>query len=308
MRKNEVSGCSARMASNVVEPLGVAGAAEPRQHLERQPNANGEPVGVGQPAQRAQVVGASPRVLDGGDPQRGRAAQCALEQRRHLVLGRHREEPVDELDRSFLERAGRPSSGVANDPAIGRVGSAGRDAGGLQRPRVRPAGVAVEALEVGRPVAHHGVELLAVRHAARKGGVQPATPGHPWLLRPRRGVRRDRLLNRIERFHAEQVEPVEAGGSIAQMHVGVVEAGHHQSAGRVEVRRTRPGPFARPPLVSDAQDAAGRDRHGGCGCVGCGSRPAGAEDSAVVDDQLRVGRHRRSIAADGEPRVMTEPS
>ncbi len=267
VRRKGVSASSTRTAASSSRRCAWPAGSEVGQHLERQPEADRKPVLASQGAYEPQVLGTSPRILHGGDSQCRCSTQGVLESSGHLVFGRHRHEAIDELEGAFLQCAGRPSGSVPHDPTVWRVERVGRDPGQLERARVRPAGMAVEALEVGGPVGDHGVELLARGHAAREGGVEPAATRHPRLLWPGGRIRPDRLLHTIEPGDAEQVEPVEADGAIAQVHVGVVEARHHEPAGGVEDGGRRPRPFPRLALVPDPQDAAAADRHRGRGGV-----------------------------------------
>ncbi len=269
-----------------VEALGVPLAAEPGDHLEGKPKSDREPILRAQAVQEAQLFGAPPRVLDGGDAQGGGAPQRLLDELAHPMLARQRDEIVQHLRGALHERSVRAARPVPADAPVRGIRRLRGDARGLQRQRVRPPRVAVEALEVGRPVRHDRVELLSRRHAAGKGGIDPPATGHPGLLRARGRVLRDRLLYGIERRKSKQVEPIQPDGAMAEVHVGVVEARHHEAAGGVEQRGHGRGPLTRLALVPEREDASTTDGHRSGRRIGQCARATGLEDAPVVDDQL----------------------
>lgn len=81
---------------------------------------------------------------------------------------------------------------------------------------------------------------------------------------------------------------------MSEVHARVIEAGHHQAAGGIERRGLRRGPPSRLALVAHGEDAAIADCHRAGGRIGQRTGTAGAEDAAVVDDQ--VGGHRVGLA------------
>ncbi len=136
------------------------------------------------------------------------------------------------------------------------------DAGQLERFRVRPAGATVAADEVGGSIVHHGVELLACRHAARKGFVRPATADDPGLSRFLGDKRSNGLLNVLDGFGEIQIDFVGRLRSVREMHPGVVEARQHAAAVGVDDAGLRPAQAFDFAIGPDADDLIAADGHG----------------------------------------------
>jgi len=90
---------------------------------------------------------------------------------------------------------------------VRRIGRGFRDAGQRQRAAVGPAGVAVDAFEPHRPVAHDGVEFSGRRKAPQLPVfLVPAASAQPWVPRIGARVLADRLERAGQRGAVEQVE------------------------------------------------------------------------------------------------------
>ena len=123
--------------------------------------------------------------------------------------------------------------------------------------------MAVEALEVRRPVRNDGVQLRARRSGAGERRVQPAATDNPVAIGVRVGVPADRGLDLVERPDAEEVEPVERDGARSQMHVGIVERRHHGRAPSVDHLRHRSAMRQDRLVAADLDDPVAADRDGG---------------------------------------------
>ena len=154
-----------------------------------------------------------------------------------IVTGRRREMPAHEPHRRFLQHPGRLSgSRILHDDAVLRIRRASVHAGQGQRSGVDPCRVPVVGRHVRGTVRHEGVENLAGRQPAREWLVVPAPAGDPGLVGIRGGVRLDRILDVGEGDGVEQIHAFEPEPSTQEMGVGVVEAGHHRAAVRIDDR------------------------------------------------------------------------
>ena len=122
--------------------------------------------------------------------------------------------------------------------------------------RVRPAGMAVEALEVCGPVRNDRVELLPGRCAARDRCIEPAAPDDPVAIGVRIRVPANSGLDLVERRQPEQVDPVERDRARSKVRVGIVEGRHDGRAAGVDDLR---------PQVPDARAPPRRRRDRGSG-------------------------------------------
>ncbi len=176
-----------------------AGGRVVRGEVDGQPGAHGELAFRARPLEEGKeprhLAGRPARVLHRGDP-RPVEERERLEQQGVVALGRRfGDEVLDEAAGRLLQGAGRLARlRVAHDRAVQRVLRLLRDPGQGEGPAVGPAGVAVVAVHVGRPVGDDRVELLAGGQAARERPVDPAPSHDPRAVRVGPGELADPLL------------------------------------------------------------------------------------------------------------------
>ena len=222
---------------------------EPRVMLppERGDDARGQPAGLGRLAVDGERLRSHDRVLPGGDPERVQVALGRAEPLEEVGAGRLRRVAVDELDGTVVQRAGRLTVGVADDPAVRWIGRRAVDPRYGEGARVGPRDVTVVALEEGRPIWNDRVEQAAVRLAAREGGQRPAAAMDPLAV----GVGGRMGGDRFEvRGRIGQVVEVAAPGEHAaldRVDMRVLEAGQERLAVELDHPRSRPdqGPHIR---------------------------------------------------------------
>jgi hypothetical protein len=158
--------------------------------------------------------------------------------------------------------------------------------------------VPIEALEIGGPIWHYSVELLSRGHATRKGGVKPAPSDDPGCVVSRACVVKDGMLNGVKIVQSVEIEAVQRDCAHAQVHMGVVEAGHDQSAARIDDGRPIVGERHHITIRTNGADAPIMN----CDCrraaIGSLSRIAGGKEPPAEKYQVgpscgRQGAHGR---------------
>ena len=96
-----------------------------------------------------------------------------------LSRGRRRHGRVNQLHRSFLEDARGVAFAITLDLAPRGIGGLAANAQSGEGGRVYPGRVAVVGLDGDRPVGHHPVEEVAMRHPAGEHVVEPAAAKEP---------------------------------------------------------------------------------------------------------------------------------
>ena len=127
-----------------------------------------------------------------------------------------------------------------------------------------------------------------------EGHVEPAPAEHPRRRRVGRSVRRDRGLDLRDGGTPEQVHAVELVGALAQVDVGVVEAGRQQATARLDDLGARSTPIAEG--VVPAPDPGDPPASHGDRVRGSGR---GRSDEEPAADDQQVGRVAHEVTDGG---------
>ena len=248
------------------------------------------------------------RVDEGGDAVAKRLGLRRLEAGVDLAVRVFRQQLADQFHGAFAQQAGRVAGGVALDAAAFGILAAGVDAGGLERRRIGPAGMAVYRADEHRPVAGHLVEHRRI--AVRKGRDVPAGAADPRALGQVVNVGcLDRLAHAlpVDGFPKPDVERL--GGTPDQVVVGILEARQHQRVGRqvvdgraVEVRRYVLARANGSDASIDQGDGAGFRP----GCVHRQDARAAQDDGSVFGESPRATEEEHETGgAEAGPREHT---
>ena len=194
---------------------------------------------------------------------------------------RRRQHAPHEPHREVDEHAGRLALVVAQDASAGRIFGRAGDVRLLERERVGPAGVAVDALEPHRPIGDHGVErCVRGKFGVGKTVLIPAVAEEPIAFDAGESVGA-----LVGGGAAAQIDLTGGDAEAVEMRVRVGERGHHRPSGELD----------------DARLLADERLHLGVG--------AEREDDAVAHRQRRHVRmsrvERHDVAAAQHQRRVT---
>ena len=200
------------------------------------------------------------RILPGRDPQRMQVALCDAQPLNPIGQRRVGDVSLDQEERSLVHGARGFAGFVADDPPVDGVRRLPRQAGDLERSRVRPRAVAVPARQVDGTVADDGVQDLLRRVAPGEDVHGPAAADDPPIIRMRRRVLRDDPLVVLHRVRLGQVAVQHLEPARRRMHVGVLEPGEQHPS--TEVQNLRPATHELADVVvrADRDDASCGDR------------------------------------------------
>ena len=244
----------ARVATAVVAPAGEQLLGILARPADRDVDAKLHAAGGIKPAELVDLAPGRAGLLQLGPAEPHVMRGARLEEARHLLVGHRRNVAVDEFHGRVDQHAGRLAGRVAQDLPAGRVGRVTPDTRHLQSLRVRYRGVAVDALQDDRTVAHDRVEVPARReHGRLPLRLDPVRADDPGRTIRGRALR-EPALQRSDALDARQVKAELALSDVGEVCVRVGEAGEHHAPREIDDLHAAGSALAGRRLVADIRD------------------------------------------------------
>src|SRR5579862_4304986 len=174
-------------------------------------------------------------VLHGSDAVEGGIRRGKFESTAALDVRRGRYVQLDQVNRSFANDAGQFAVWATIEFASPRIRRISGDSRSRQGRAVRNGNVSINSTKNCRMARSDRVQVGAGRKLlVLPQGVIPAIPDDPLAWRRQLHARLNSLLHLRQRLHAYKIDVQFLETSGCQMHVRVIEAGHHETSIEVD--------------------------------------------------------------------------